>query len=117
MLQLFLTHSKIFDHTDEKGINHHIAVPRTVDGRPVPVPSWVKETTTYQFGVKDGTVRDLTPPKPRARKPEPEPAKPVEVAETVAVVDDLDEDEDTRVQTTKTRGGRRAAGSSTGLQG
>ena len=116
MLQLFLTHSKIFDHTDEKGINHHIAVPRTVDGRPVPVPAWVKETTTYQFSIKDGTVRDLTPPKARARKPEPD-ENPVETAETVAAaIDDPDE-----VQAPKPRNGRRAATARTsvefGLQG
>ena len=115
MLSLYLTKSKIFDHTDAKGVNHHIAVSRTVDGRPAPVPAWVKETTTFQYGVKDGTIRDLTQPTARVRVVKKEVVvEPVEEAEVEEVIDDTATDDSQPVQATKPRG--KKAGTSIGLK-
>ena len=67
-------------------------------GQTVAAPSWLRETATYKYGVKDGSVLDLTPPAapvvpaaaPVAPEPEPEAAAPA-VATAPA---DESEDED-----------------------
>ncbi len=126
MLQLFLTRSKIFDHTDAKGVNHRVAITRTTDGRPAPAPDWVAETVTYKMGVKDGSVRDLTPPttkRVRRTKADDEPVS--EPAPTPAPIDTTDTDvddaaEETATATAKPATGKRGkapAGSAMGLKG
>jgi hypothetical protein len=123
MLSLFLTRSKIFEVTTADGANHRVAVSRTTDGRTVAVPDWVKTTTTYQFGVKDGSIRDLTPPttkRVRRTKADDEPA----LAPTPASVDTTDADdpahaaaEDAVLATAvKPKGKQVKAGASTGLK-
>jgi hypothetical protein len=114
MLSLYLTKSKIFDHTDAKGVNHHIAVSRAVDGRPAPVPSWVKETTTFQYGVKDGTIRDLTQPTARVRVKKEFVVEPVEEVEVEEVIDDAATEDFQPAQAAKPRG--KKAGASIGLK-
>ena len=69
MLNLYFKHAKIFLHTTEAGQALRYNAIVSASG-PVPVPDWVKQTLTYQCGIKDQSVIDLTPPtaKPRSKE-------------------------------------------------
>ena len=78
-LQLFFTRAKIFAYTTPGG-EHKRFVATVSAKRPTAVPDWVRQTRTYQDGIKDESITDLTPPKAAAaapapvKKPEPAPA-------------------------------------------
>ena len=64
-LELFVKHAKIFMHTDSNGAELHYVAHVNAGGTTTRnVPDWVRETATYKHSIKDGTVIDLTPPKP-----------------------------------------------------
>jgi hypothetical protein len=69
MLNLYFKRAKIFLHTTDDGQALRYNAIISANG-PVPVPDWVKYTLTYQCGVKDQSVIDLTPPtiKPRSKE-------------------------------------------------
>ena len=68
MLNLYFKRAKIFLHTTDAGQALRYNAIVSSNG-PVPVPDWVKSTLTYQCGLKDSSVIDLTPPtaKPRSK--------------------------------------------------
>jgi hypothetical protein len=61
MLTLFFKRAMIFLHITEDGASRRYNAIISQRG-PVPVPDWVKETLTYQYGVKAKDILDLTPP-------------------------------------------------------
>ena len=69
MLNLYFKRAKIFLHTTEAGQALRYNAIVSASG-PVPVPDWVKQTLTYQCGLKDSSIIDLTPPaaKPRSKE-------------------------------------------------
>ena len=67
MLNLYFKRAKIFLHTTEAGQALRYNAIVSTSG-PVPVPDWVKQTLTYQCGLKDQSVIDLTPPTVKPRK-------------------------------------------------
>jgi hypothetical protein len=83
MLQLHFTRAKLFIRQTEEGEKRFMGAPGTV----VNAPNWVKDTEGYKYGIKDKSIRDLTPPKvgesPVAVEEvkEPEPPAPPPVAE------------------------------------
>ena len=99
-LTLHFKRSKLFMLSGDKGTKRFITGP-TRDGS-VQVPAWVTETQTYQMGIKDGSIVNLTPPAPTIiyrdapSKEEPEVSTGVEedgsTAEDSVVEDPKDED-------------------------
>ena len=84
MLQLYFKRAKLF-LTEQNGKEERFTAPV---GGPVSAPDWVKGTDGYKYGVKDGSIVDITPPKSvteveEAPEPEVEETEP-EVEETAA---------------------------------
>ena len=62
-LTLHFKRSKLFMLSGEgQGTKRFQAGP--THGGAIQVPVWVEETQTYQMGIKDGSIVNLTPPKP-----------------------------------------------------
>ena len=59
MRQMYFKRAKIFLEQTDKGEQRFIA---SVGG-PVQVPNWVCKTLGYKYGIKDGSIVDVTPPK------------------------------------------------------
>ena len=59
MRQMYFKRAKIFLEQTDKGEQRFIA---SVGG-PVQVPNWVCKTLGYRYGIKDGSIVDVTPPK------------------------------------------------------
>ncbi len=87
-LRIHCSRSKIFMAPGSTADRHGARKFMIAAGQTVAAPSWLRETSTYKDGVKDGSVLDLTPPTapvaaaattaaPAAPEPEPEPAAPV----------------------------------------
>ena len=66
MLTLHLTKAKIFFDNSSGAERRFISA---ASNKPVQVPNWVKGTLGYVYGVKDGSITDLTPPKQYATAP------------------------------------------------
>jgi hypothetical protein len=61
-LTLHFKRSKLFMLSGDNGTKRFITGP--TGGGSVQVPAWVVETQTYQMGIKDGSIVNLTPPAP-----------------------------------------------------
>jgi hypothetical protein len=62
MAQIYVSRAKIFLHGG-KTLNVN-------PGTPVKVPDWVRETPTWETGVKDGSITDITPSSAPIAQPE-----------------------------------------------
>jgi hypothetical protein len=76
MLQLYFKRAKLF-LSDHEGKSRRFVGPRS--DHAIPVPDWVKDTPGYKYGIKDGSIIDLTPPKPLAAVTVPEKSKELDV--------------------------------------
>jgi hypothetical protein len=65
-LQLYFKRAKIFLHTNPDGVSKRYYATISARG-PVVTPSWLSETLTFKHGINDGSIVDLTPPKPLPR--------------------------------------------------
>lgn len=60
-MNVYLKRAKIFlVYSEDTGEQRFAAGP--TNSQPVVAPDWIKETTTYKLGLKDGSIVDLTPP-------------------------------------------------------
>ena len=81
--QMYFKRAKIFLEQTDKGEQRFIA---SVGG-PVQVPNWVCKTLGYKYGIKDGSIVDVTPPKhvaPIVDEEEPTVAFPGSAQEAAA---------------------------------
>jgi hypothetical protein len=84
---LYFKRAKQFNDV-ENGTKLFLAQPGPT---PQAVPAWVLETRTYELGVKDGSIINLTPPDQMPKKHQPKKlvvVDEVEESEIVVVVDD-----------------------------
>ena len=59
-MTLYFKRAKSFVHQDgDGGTKQFLAQPGP---SPIPVPFWVAKTSTFAYGVKDGSIVNLTPP-------------------------------------------------------
>jgi hypothetical protein len=58
-MTLYFKRAKCFVQSDDNGTRKFLAQPGP---SPQPVPFWVASTATFERGVKDGSIVNLTPP-------------------------------------------------------
>ena len=117
MVQLYITRSKIFLAVDKTGAERRFTLGR--GALPQSAPDWVRNTLTYEYGVKDKSIVDLTPPPtavvPKAvQEPEEATEDPVEPEGTP---EDEDASTEPEVAVAKPAGkGKKTGGKAVGLQ-
>ena len=91
MLSLYLKKAKIFFDNSSGAERRFSSVP---SNHPVQVPNWVKGTLGYAYGIKDGSIVDLTPPKAAVSAPAAVtlPAADPEVAQHEVPADATDDE-------------------------
>ena len=59
-LQLYVKRSKIF-MAEQDGAEVRFVASVTANGQTLKAPDWIRHTATYQHGIKDGSIINLTP--------------------------------------------------------
>jgi hypothetical protein len=97
-MSLFFKRAKCFvqEGTNNRGTKKFLAQPTNA---PQPVPFWVAETKTFEHGITDGSIVNLTPPAqmPGYKAPamaDPQPDAADEGEQPVDPADDMDEQKD-----------------------
>lgn len=87
-LNLHCKRSKVFrlPATSEDG-GHGERFYQIMAGQTMQAPEWARETDTYKWGIKDGSIADLTPPKSPSAGPEPPEPPSAEVVESPSAKD------------------------------
>ena len=59
-MQIYVKRSKIF-MAEQDGAEVRFVASVTANGQTLKAPDWIRHTATYQHGIKDGSIINLTP--------------------------------------------------------